>query len=72
VSEPNAIGTTPAATATAEPPDDPPGVRAGSQGLRTAPCGECSLDEPIANSSMLVRPTITAPAASSFATAVPW
>ncbi len=37
VSLPNAIGTMPAATAAAEPPDEPPGVRARSHGLRAAP-----------------------------------
>ncbi len=52
-----------AATATAEPPEEPPGTRATSHGLRTGPKYEVSLDDPIANSSMLVLPSITAPAA---------
>ena len=32
-----AIGTSPAATAAALPPLEPPGVRCGSQGLRVTP-----------------------------------
>ena len=57
-------------TATAEPPLDPPGMREVSHGLRTTPNAEFSFDDPIANSSQLALPTITAPAASSFCTAV--
>ena len=60
----------PAATATADPPLDPPGMRSGAQGLRVGPNAEFSVDEPIANSSQLVLPTMTAPAASSRATTV--
>ena len=63
VSEPSATGTMRAATAAAEPPDEPPGTRSVSQGLRTGPKAEFSFDEPIANSSQLVLPTMTAPAA---------
>ena len=39
VSDPSAAGARPAATATPEPDDDPPGMRsvAASQGLRGAP-----------------------------------
>src|SRR5437660_12429686 len=59
-----------AATAAAEPPDEPPGTRSVSQGLRTTPNAEVSFDDPIANSSQLVLPTMTAPAASSRATTV--
>src|SRR5436305_14654203 len=55
----------PAATAAADPPDDPPGTRDGSQGFFTGPNAEFSFDDPIANSSQFVLPTITAPAASS-------
>jgi hypothetical protein len=40
-------------------------VRDGAHGLRTGPNAEFSFDEPIANSSQLVLPTMTAPAASS-------
>src|SRR5262245_31908248 len=58
------------ATATAEPPDDPPGTRSSPQGLRVVPSPEFSVDEPIANSSQLSLPTTTAPAARSRATTV--
>src|SRR5262250_373778 len=70
VSDPSAAGTAPAATSAAEPPDDPPGTRAGSSGCRLRPNAECSVDDPIANSSQFVLPAITAPAALSRATAV--
>src|SRR5438309_6928210 len=70
VSDPSASGTIPAATAAADPPLDPPGMRSVAHGLRTGPNAEFSLDDPIANSSQLVLPTTTAPAASSRATAV--
>ena len=70
VSVPVAAGTSPAATAAAEPPDEPPGTRAASQGLATGPKWLVSLEEPIANSSMLVLPTITAPASRTLATTV--
>ena len=58
----------PAATEAALPPDDPPHARSRSQGLWAAPCTEFSVDDPIANSSMLVRPMMIAPAACSFST----
>jgi hypothetical protein len=59
-----------AATAAAEPPEEPPGTRARSHGLRAGPNAECSFDEPIANSSMFVFPTSAAPCARSRAAAV--
>jgi hypothetical protein len=65
VSVPVAAGASPAATAAAEPPELPPGTAALSHGLRTGPKAEFSFDEPIANSSMLVLPRITAPARSN-------
>ena len=37
VSEPSVSGTWPAATAAAEPPDEPPAMRVRSCGLRVAP-----------------------------------
>ena len=46
----------PSATATAEPPLDPPGDRAGSIGWWTAPNAESSLVVPSANSWRLVLP----------------
>src|SRR5690349_2815439 len=70
VSEPSAIGVNPAATETADPPLDPPGILSTSHGLRDGPNAECSVDDPIANSSQLVLPITTAPSASSRSTAV--
>ena len=64
VCEPIASGTMPAATAAAEPLDEPPGVRSGSCGLRVLP-GVNS-----ASSVVTVLPMITAPAWRSSATAV--
>ena len=60
----------PAATATAEPPLDPPEISVGFQGLREGPNAEFSVDDPIANSSQFVFPMMTAPAASSLLTTV--
>src|SRR5438309_3681105 len=59
---PWAIGTRPAATAAAEPPDDPPGVRSRSQGLRVGPNSVASLTGRIPYSGRVVVPTITKPA----------
>ncbi|MNY01524.1 hypothetical protein D3C86_1340580 [compost metagenome] len=55
-----------AATAAAEPPEEPPGTSFCSeplarQGLMAGPYQELSLDEPMANSSMLSLPSMTAP-----------
>src|SRR5439155_18065805 len=61
VSEPSAHGASPAATAAAEPPPDPPGTRAGSHGLCVGPYAEFSVDEPIANSSVFVLPSTRRP-----------
>ena len=61
VSEPSATGASRAATAAAEPPLDPPGMRSSAHGLCVAPNAEFSVDEPIANSSQLVLPMTTAP-----------
>src|SRR5687767_2906825 len=63
VSVPVAPGVSRAATAAADPPELPPGTASASHGLRTAPYHDVSLDEPIANSSMFVLPSVTAPAA---------
>ena len=70
VSDPRAAGAIPAATAAAEPPDEPPGTRSRAQGLRVGRKALFSVDDPIANSSMFVLPSTTAPAASSRLTAV--
>ena len=70
VSVPMEIGTWYAATTAAEPPELPPGTRVRFHGLAVGPNAECSVDEPIANSSMLVLPRITAPASRSRAVTV--
>src|SRR5512138_3750287 len=70
-----------AATAAAEPPEEPPGTRCAPsiepsfdaptlepwrrQGFTTGPKHEVSFDEPIANSSLLSLPSITAPSRHS-------
>ena len=70
VSEPKASGAKPAATAAALPPDEPPGTRVVSWGLRVGPKAEFSVELPMANSSRLVLPTTTAPAAARRSTTV--
>src|SRR3569623_33651 len=65
VSVPIAPAQSEAATAAADPPDDPPGTCASDHGFRTAPRELFSFDEPIANSSMFSLPSITVPAAAS-------
>jgi hypothetical protein len=70
VSDPNASGTIRAATAAADPPLDPPGIRSSAQGFRVGANAEFSVDDPIANSSQFVFPTITAPAAINRSTTV--
>src|SRR5689334_10514407 len=62
VSVPNEPAAIAADTAAADPPDEPPGTRVRSQGLRVSLNAECSVDDPMANSSMLVLPRMTAPA----------
>ena len=58
VSVPVAAGSRRAATAAAEPPDEPPGTRAACPtGCAPAPKAEFSLAEPIANSSQLSLPS---------------
>jgi hypothetical protein len=90
VSVPVAPGQRRAATAAADPPEDPPGTRkpfgvrpslfacssrslacapsqlGGSQGDTTGPKAEVSLDEPMANSSLLILPSMTAPSRQSW------
>ena len=65
VSVPVAKNAWPEATAALEPPELPPGTLDSSHGLRTGPYAEFSLLEPMANSSQLVLPSSTAPAALS-------
>src|SRR5947199_6622743 len=75
-----------AATAAAEPPEEPPGTRCAPsiwppvpaptfeplrrQGFTTGPKHEVSLDEPIAKSSLLSFPSITAPSRQRLADTV--
>src|SRR5919107_2825859 len=70
VSVPIASGASYAASAAALPPPEPPGMRPRSHGLLVGPYAEYSVDEPIANSSMLVLPSSTLPAARSRSTVV--
>src|SRR5882757_379870 len=70
VSVPMASGASNAASDAAEPPPEPPGMREVSHGLRVGPYAECSVELPIANSSMLVLPRITTPALRSRAATV--
>jgi hypothetical protein len=49
VSVPSAKETRPAATATAEPELDPPGMKSGLNGLRATPYGERTPTSPVAN-----------------------
>ncbi len=70
VSEPSVAIAISAATAAADPPDDPPGTRLLSRGLCTGRYAEFSVDDPMANSSQLSLPRTTAPAVSRRATDV--
>ena len=70
VSLPSAKAHSPAATAAALPPEEPPGTRDRSTGLRVVWNAEFSVEEPMANSSMFSLPSITAPAPLSLSTAV--
>src|SRR5207253_5158116 len=67
---PNAATHSSAATAAADPPLDPPGTHCTFQGLRLGPTAECSVDEPIANSSRFVFPSSTYPCARNLAITV--
>ena len=69
VSVPSATSTIPAATATAEPEEEPPGTCAALNTLRGTPCGLRTPTSPVANWSRLVLPITLAPAANSRATA---
>ena len=64
-----------AATAAAEPPDEPPGTSFVfaprlRQGDTTGPKSEVSFDEPMANSSLLSLPSSTAPSRHRLAVTV--
>ena len=62
-SEPVAAAHSPAATAAALPPLDPPALRSVSHGLRVMPNAGPSVSQMIASSGMFVLPITTAPAA---------
>ena len=62
-SPPPAIGTIPAATAAAEPPLDPPGVRSSDHGFRHGPHSSGSVYGKRPNSGTLVLPRIETPVA---------
>ncbi len=70
VSDPSATSASPAATAAADPPEDPPGTRSRSAGFRVGPNAEVSVVVPIPNSSMFVLPTTVAPASVRRSTTV--
>ncbi len=67
-SEADAIGTSPAATAAALPPLEPPGLRCGSHGLRVTPQVADSVKPQIASSGSSVLPSTIAPASRSLRT----
>src|SRR3954471_4716982 len=56
VSEPDARGTMPQASATAEPPEEPAADRVGSNGLPVAPYTVLRVFAPAAHSGVLVLP----------------
>jgi len=70
VSDPSERTTSPAATAAADPPDEPPGTRSRSHGLCVGPNAEFSVLDPNANSSMLHLPMGSTPASTMRRTAV--
>ena len=63
VSEPVQTGSMSVASAAADPPDEPPALSMGLNGLPVAPHTGLRLLEPAPNSGTLVLPTTTAPAA---------
>ncbi len=65
MSEPKVAMAVCAATAAADPPDDPPGERDRSCGLLVIFMDELAVVEPMANSSMFILPSGMAPAAFS-------
>src|SRR5262245_26074643 len=64
-SVPTLSGPSPAATAAAVPPDEPPGVLAGSHGLRVIPVSGELVSALHPNSGVVVLPISTAPASRS-------
>ena len=68
-SVPTASGPMPEATAAAAPPEEPPGVFFGSQGLRVMPVSGLSVTPFQPNSGVVVFPSSTAPCSRSRAVA---
>ncbi len=68
MSVPWAMAPIPAATAAPAPPEDPPGVRAGSRGFFVSPCRRLVVNQRREKAGVLVRPRITAPARRKLAT----
>src|SRR5438270_12664757 len=64
-SEPVAPATIPAATAAADPPEEPPVVRSGFHGLRVTPVASLAVQGKIISSGTFVIPIGMAPAARS-------
>src|SRR2546425_11289999 len=62
-------GAIPAASAAPAPPDEPPGVRAGFQGLRVSPKRRLSVTPTQPKVGVLVLPIMMPPAAFTRATA---
>ena len=67
-SPPLAMGSRPPATAAADPPEDPPGVRSGFHGLPVIPWSLVAVQLIPPNSEAVVWPARTAPAARSLVT----
>ena len=61
----------PDATAAADPPEEPPGVRVGSHGLRVTPLAALAVHGKIISSGTFVIPIGIAPAARSRRTTSP-
>ncbi len=66
VSDPKDARAMPEATAAAEPPEEPPGTLSKSRGFLVIKKAEFSVEEPMANSSILALPKNIAPASRSF------
>ena len=60
-SDPVASGTRPAATAAADPPDEPPAERSSAHGLRVAPNVALTVSAFQPSSGVFVLPTTTQP-----------
>src|SRR4029453_15796535 len=67
-SDPVASGTSPAARAAADPPDNPPAERSSAHGLRVGPNSSLTVSGFQPSSGVLVLPTTTHPAARSRST----